>query len=110
MVSKCKMHPNVPAFASSYLYSYFFLGRFLLFELNFYFSPTFFYRFLLVLLFTCPTDWTPLTLAYWVVQQHKRFISTNTCSSICIWRIVLLIIITIFFSPMNSREVGYLDA
>ena len=20
------------------------------------------------------------TLAYWVVQQHKRFISTNTCS------------------------------
>ena len=29
---------------------------------------------------------------------------------ICIWRIVLLIIITIFFSPMNSREVGYPDA
>ena len=53
------------------------LGRFLLFELNSYFSPTF------LQIPTSPTFYLSYlmdTLAYWVVQQHKRFISTNTCS------------------------------
>ena len=54
-----------------------FFGRFLLFELNSYFSPTF------LQIPTSPTFYLSYlmdTLSYWVVQQHKRFISTNTCS------------------------------
>ena len=54
-----------------------FFGRFLLFELNSYFSPTF------LQIPTSPTFYLSYlmdTLAYWVIQQHKRFISTNTCS------------------------------
>ena len=62
---------------------------FLLFLVDSYFlnsittSVLLFYRFIPVLLFTCPTFYLSYlmdTLAYWVVQQHKRFISTNTCS------------------------------
>ena len=67
---------NVPAFAPSYPYSYFF-GRFLIFELNSYFSPTF------LQIPTSPTfnlSYILDTLAYWDVQQHQRFISTNTFS------------------------------
>ena len=63
--------------APSYPYIPTFFGRFLLFELNSYFSPT------SLQIPTSPTFYLSYlmdTLAYWVVQQHKRFISTNTCS------------------------------
>ena len=76
-----------------------FFGILLLFELNSYFSPTFFYRFLPVLLFTCPTYWTP--------KHIGQFSNTNDSYQrilvvlICIWCIVLLIIITIFFTKRS---------
>ena len=70
MVSKCKMYQHllylihIPTF----------FGRFQLFELNSYFSLTF------LQIPTSPTFYLPYLLAYWVVQQHKRCIATNTCS------------------------------
>ena len=93
MVSKCKMYQrllhliHIPTF---------FVGIFLLFELNSYYSPTFFYRFLPVLLFTCPSYWTPEHIN----DSYQRILVVL----ICIWCIVLLIIITIFFTNELKRS------
>ena len=61
-------------FAPSYPYIPTFFGRFLLFELNSYFSPTF------LQIQTSPTFYLSYlmdTLAYWVVQQQTIYI--NEC-------------------------------
>ena len=81
-------------------------GRLLHFELNFYFSPILFLQ-----ITTSPSFYLSYlldTLAYWVVQQHKRFISTNNCS----FKFHLAYPDHYYniFSLMNSREVGYPDA
>ena len=93
---------NVPAFAPSYPYIPTFFGRFLISELNSYFSPTF------LQIPISPTFYLSYlmdTLAYWVVQQHKRFISTNTCSFNLHLAYRSPDHYYNFFSPMNSRKV-----
>ena len=87
------------------IYSYFF-GRFLflnsipnsvLLFLQIPTSPTFYLSYLLD------------TLAYWVVQQHKRFISTNTCNFNLHLAYRSPDHYYSIFLPINSREVGYPD-